>query len=220
VLLPALATTEADHYRNATDEDRHEKILAGFKTIVDEFADRLRAERKKLAAQNTVHQARGEPPVTVTEQTAAPDVDSGGIPAGCSFNVICVPAHADADDIAGRMIGLLLELRGYCVTYASADQLAGELVRAAETARADLVIVSALPPAAVTHARYICKRLHEHLPDLPVVVGLWTAEGDLSRATDRIAGPDAVRSAATLPAALECVHELAQPRLAAGVEKS
>jgi predicted PurR-regulated permease PerM/methanogenic corrinoid protein MtbC1 len=220
VLLPALATTEADHYRDATDDDRHDKILNGFRQILEEFGDRLRADRKKLEAENTVHQAKGEPQVTGTTQSVAPKMDSGGIPADCDFNIICVPAHADADDIAGHMIGLLLELRGYCVTYASVDQLASELVRAAETARADLVIVSALPPAAVTHARYICKRLHEHRPELPVVVGLWTAEGDLSRATERIAGPEAVRSAATLQGALECVHELAQPRLMAGAEKS
>jgi methylmalonyl-CoA mutase cobalamin-binding subunit len=220
VLLPALSTTEADHYRGATDDDRHEKILAGFRKVVGELGDRLLLERKKLAAENTVQQAKGEPEAAGTAQLVAPRVMAGGIPADCDFNIICVPAHADADDIAGHMIGLLLQLRGYCVTHASVDQLASELVRAAETARADLVIVSALPPAAVTHARYLCKRLQEHLPKLPVVVGLWTAEGDLSRATERIAGPNAVRSAATFPEALECVHELAQPRLMAVAEKT
>jgi predicted PurR-regulated permease PerM/methylmalonyl-CoA mutase cobalamin-binding subunit len=215
VLLPALATAEADHYRTGIDDERHEKILDGFAKILDDVSLRLRSARKIQAAEDVVHTARGEP-VGASRKTAdAPESQEGAVPADCGFNIICVPAHADADALAARMIGLLLELRGYCVTVASVDRLASEIVSGAEAGRGDLIVVSALPPTAVTHARYLVKRLHEHHPDLPVVVGLWTAEEDLSRATERIAGAASVRATAGFPDALRQVHELAQPKLMA-----
>jgi hypothetical protein len=51
---------------------------------------------------------------------------------------------------------------------------------------ADVVCVSATPPAAVMHARYLCKRLRGRLPQVKLVVGLWDATGDLTKAKERI----------------------------------
>jgi predicted PurR-regulated permease PerM len=160
VLLPALATAEADHYRAGVDDERHEKILAGFERILDDVGQRLRSARKTSAAENIVRKARGESADPAVTPTDLPEAPAGTVPADCQFNIICVPAHGDADALAARMIGLLLELRGYCVNVASVDRLASEIVSGADAGHADLIVVSALPPTAVTHARYLVKRLH------------------------------------------------------------
>jgi hypothetical protein len=39
--------------------------------------------------------------------------------------------------------------------------------------KADAVVISALPPQAAAHARYLVKRLLSRHPDLMVVLGLW-----------------------------------------------
>ena len=63
----------------------------------------------------------------------------------------------------------------------------------AERRRPDVVCISATPPAAVMHARRLCKRVRGQFADVPMVVGLWNAQGDLSNATARIGGGDATR---------------------------
>jgi hypothetical protein len=68
-----------------------------------------------------------------------------------------------------------------------------------------------MPPAAVTHSRYLCKRLHAKYPDLSMVVGLWTARGDLKKARDRITCSPTVQISTTLTQALDQIQQLAQP---------
>jgi hypothetical protein len=51
---------------------------------------------------------------------------------------------------------------------------------------ADVICISATPPAPTMHARYLCKRLRGRLPEVTLVVGLWDAQGDLTKAKERI----------------------------------
>jgi hypothetical protein len=76
-----------------------------------------------------------------------------------------------------------------------------------------VVVVSALPPAAVAHARYLCKRLHARFPEVNTVVGLWTVKGDLKKARERIACSTTVKLATEFAVALEQINELVQPKL-------
>jgi hypothetical protein len=36
-----------------------------------------------------------------------------------------------------------------------------------------IVCIASLPPRGLSHARYLCKRLRDSSPDLPIVVGRW-----------------------------------------------
>ena len=76
---------------------------------------------------------------------------------------------------------------------------------------ADVVCISATPPAAVMHARYLSKRLRGRLPKVNLVVGLWHAPGDLNKTRERI-GCDAI-VVATLAAAQEQIGTLILPHL-------
>lgn len=38
----------------------------------------------------------------------------------------------------------------------------------------------------MTKARYLCKGLRTRFPDLPILVGLWNAEGNLEKAKERL----------------------------------
>jgi len=71
------------------------------------------------------------------------------------------------------MLRHLLERRGYRVTVVSAESLASEVMDLIEGLDADAVVISALPPQAVAHARYLVKRLWSRHPDLTIVLGLW-----------------------------------------------
>jgi hypothetical protein len=137
------------------------------------------------------------------------------VPRGCTVNVVCLPAHDEADDVAGHMLAQLLEFRSYCSTAVSVTQLASEMVEIVDAKKAHVVVVSAMPPGAVAHARYLCKRLHLRFPDLNMVVGLWTTKADLNKAKDRVACAGSVQMASKLRQALDQIGQLVQPVIVA-----
>ena len=129
---------------------------------------------------------------------------------GCTVNIVVLPAHDEADEIVGLMLDQLLDFNNYCCTALSQSALAGEMIETVQTKDAHAVCVSALPPAAVAHSRYLCKRLHMKLPDMKMVVGLWTWSGELKRAKDRVACEGSVNLVTTLAQAMDEIEQLTQ----------
>ena len=91
------------------------------------------------------------PPPPKAIPTDRPRRRCATIPKECVITVVCLPAHDQADEIVGVMLGQLLELRGYCAVPVSHNVLASEMLAEVENRQADIVCVSALPPAAVAH---------------------------------------------------------------------
>jgi methylmalonyl-CoA mutase cobalamin-binding subunit len=109
------------------------------------------------------------------------------------------------------MLSQLLEFSGYCSYTASHSALASEMVEMVAQRKADLVVVSALPPAAVTYARYLCKRVHAANPEILMTVGLWTFTGDMKKAKDRITCVANVPLVMSLTEMLQQIHQMVQP---------
>jgi hypothetical protein len=70
-----------------------------------------------------------------------------------------------------------------------------------------------MPPAAATHARYLCKRLRGRFPEANLIVGLWNVKSDLNRAKERIGCSAATHVVGTLADAQEQIRLLIQPLL-------
>jgi hypothetical protein len=196
VLLPALGRAEADRHSGALDERRKTFIRQTFKDVIEELGDAERSIR-------TVEAAKGN---------GANDDTKPSLPQGSRAKVLCLPARDEADEIAGIMLAQLLELRGYGAIAVSETKLAGEMLAEIEKHEPDLIVVSALPPAAVTHARYICKRVHARDPDEKILVGLWTYQGNISNARDRIGCAALVQIVTTLAETQEQIDQIIQPQ--------
>jgi hypothetical protein len=84
------------------------------------------------------------------------------------------------------------------------------MVEMVDQTKSHIVCVSALPPSAVAHARYLCKRIHARYPDIDMIVGLWTIKGDLRKAKDRIACSDTVHLVTNLDQAQHEIDQMAQ----------
>ncbi len=87
------------------------------------------------------------------------------------------------------------------------------MVELVEQRKADVVCISAMPPAAAIHARYLCKRLRGRFPDAKLIVGLWNVKGDLNKARERLGCGAATRVVATLADAQEQIRLLIRPPL-------
>ena len=96
------------------------------------------------------------------------------------------------------------------IELASAEVLSSEVLALVETARRDVICVSALPPGGLAQARYLCKRLRARYPDVKILVGRWGASAAARESWDVLLAAGADHVSASL---LEMRDELS--RLAA-----
>ncbi|NOT01715.1 MAG: AI-2E family transporter [Phycisphaerales bacterium] len=199
VLVPALAMAEIHWHRGDLDEIRHSFICQSVRASIEELGERWQAMHTNEDAD-----AAG---IGVSDVRPSVPTDSAEI---C---VLCLPAHDEADEIAGLMLAQVLEGTGCTVHSVSVTALVGEMVDLVEQRKVDVVCISSTPPAAVMHARYLCKRLRGRFPEAELVVGLWNAQGDLDKAKDRIGCGAATHVVGTLADAQEHVRQLTQSLL-------
>jgi predicted PurR-regulated permease PerM len=197
VLIPALALAETHWQLGELNEAKHKFIMQSLKEMIQDRGER---QREMQAADEAAHAQEAD-----GDAGSALEIESSRL---C---ILCLPARTEADEITAMMLGQVLETKGCLVQAVSVTSLADEMVALVKHCTADVVCVSATPPAAVMHARYLCKRLRGQLPHVKLVVGLWNAQGDLTKATERI-GCDAI-VIATLVDAQEQIRLLTQPRL-------
>jgi predicted PurR-regulated permease PerM/methylmalonyl-CoA mutase cobalamin-binding subunit len=199
VLIPALALAETHFHHGEINESKHKFIFQALKETVEELGERQQALQAKEATQD------------------AKEADADSNPVGWSnssrIRILCLPARDEADEIAGMMLAQLLAMKGCNVQAVSVTALASEMVDLVEQRKADVVCISAMPPAAATHARYLCKRLRGRFPEGNLVVGLWHVKGDLNKARERIGYGATAHVVATLADAQEQIRLLIEPLL-------
>jgi len=108
--------------------------------------------------------------------------------------VLGCPATDEADELALEMFQLFLTRNACQFEILSSHTLTAEIPAKIEELRPALIIISAIPPGALAHARYLCKRLRTRFADLKILVGRWGATDDSGRIQDRLssAGADFV----------------------------
>ncbi len=199
VLVPALALAEIDWHRGDLDDGRHNFIFQSLRALIEDLGERQQAIDAREEAMEA-NEAQGASSLALLTNSSKP-------------LILCLPAHDEADAIAGMMLAQLLELEGCTVHAVSVTALVGEMVDLVEHRKADVVCISSTPPAAMMHARYLYKRLHGRFPEANLVVGLWNAKGDLNQAKERIGCGAAAQVVGTLAVAQEQVRQMVQTLL-------
>lgn len=184
LLIPALALAETDWHRGELDERRHEFILQSLKEMI------------------------GDRPEGGQEVSADVEIADETTLRPC---VLCLAARDEADEIAGMMLSQLLLATGeFLVHSVPFTTGAGSLADVVAKYKPSVVCVSATPPAAVMHARYLCEQIRGRFPDLHIVVGLWNAKFDLAKAKARIGSLATTHVVPTLTDALAQIDGLVQ----------
>lgn len=149
VMLPGLSLAERDRHAGSLDERRFEFIRNAMRALIEEMGEEHDPETRldEPVSSNGVHVPRV---------------------------VVCIPARDEADEVAGLMLRQLLEARRVTTEVFSQSMLTSEMLDAIERLDPNWVCVSAVPPYAITHSRYLCKRLTARFPERRLVVGTWT----------------------------------------------
>jgi predicted PurR-regulated permease PerM len=216
VLIPALALAHRDRYRGKVDEDRMAFIRDSMVEEIEELAELSPPSAKPTVATAKELEATGTGAAAPAPGTAeAQIVLPAGIGGAENVQILCLPARDPSDEIAGMMFAQVLQRNGFKAEAVSVTALASEIIDLVECKRADIVVISALPPAEITHARYLCKRLHLRFPELRIVIGLWTSKADLEKAKKRIACHETDAVVSDFASAIHAVCQLVHPLLLA-----
>jgi hypothetical protein len=140
------------------------------------------------------------------QNAARNDVDYGAL---ADLRIVCIPARDEADELVAQMIAQLLRRLGSDVRVQRFAARNSDLTDV-ETHAFDVAIVSALPPFAAGHARSLCKRLRQRQPELKIMLGLWSFEGGIDKAEDRVGSGCADIVATSLEEAIGRLAEVSQ----------
>ena len=181
VLLPALVLAKRDRERYSLDEKRERFVFESLQRIVEELTE---------ARTNGKDGKESATPEKLEKPSAAP--------------AICIiPAHDEADYIAGSMLARLLAPEHFEALLLPKEQLAGEMLDRVAEHCDKAVCISAVPPSAAANASYLCKRLRRRFPQQKILVALWSANGDLEHLQRRLHDAGADEVVTRLPEAVE-----------------
>ena len=202
VLIPALVLAEQDRHAGLLNEEQEE--------FVEEAASDLIEELHETA---TIADVADQEASTVRARAADVTPEAGAPKA----RVLCIPLRDEADEAATRMLAQLLIKEGFEVEAEGAESLTSELVERVAKTASDLVVISILPPLSPRDSRLLGKRLRSRYPNLPIIVGIWSAAG----AKEKLMPPEndrATKVATTLAEAVTLVRTTAAQLRLAGTE--
>ncbi len=193
VVIPALALTEHDRHRGVIDEARERFVFDTVRKIVEDVEDR---KAMKEEAQRKAEEGEGKPAVPAVAPSAQ-----------AAAAICIVGAHDEADHLAALAFARVLPPPDFAAKVIGYPVLAGEIVERVAQCGAKIVCISAVPPNAVIQAGYLIKRLKSRLPEVKILVIIWTS-GDIARARARLGESGADRIAASFPDAFAHLREL------------
>ena len=153
-VLPALRLAAYDCRQGELEEDRREDVERSLAALLEEASD---FQAALPGAENETAMPREREP-------------------GARLDLLCVPTTDAIDQAASLMLCEVLRREGFACEVASELQFAAEILDVIEQRAPALVCVSHVPPPALAPIRYLCKRIVERYPDIPVIAAPWTME--------------------------------------------
>ena len=165
VLIPAIAAVEIDAHSGTLMAEQRTSALQRIHEIIVDFsgweASRNNADEKKNDDLTAV----------------APPIGS---------RVLCLPASAYRDELAGEMLAQLLRKQGFETENLPARLKDEELVDRTVDVRPECICVSVLPPTSIAQARHLASAIRERLGSVTILVGVWSARFDADKLKERL----------------------------------
>jgi predicted PurR-regulated permease PerM len=176
VALKGLQLAAADAHRGSLRSDQLRKIRTTIVEVVgdlDRYPDRTPADAATAQPRSS--------PVAQSPAIAAPrpvSDDCADLPERWSRDgaVLCLAGRGPLDDAAAAMLAQLLQKHGFgsrTVTFAA---VARDAIGSLEGRDVAMICISYLELGGrPSNLRYLIERLRQHLPGVPIVVGVWPA---------------------------------------------
>jgi predicted PurR-regulated permease PerM/methylmalonyl-CoA mutase cobalamin-binding subunit len=183
VLIPAIAAVELDAHRGSLTPEQRTSALQRTHEIIDDFNGRKDAH----------------------EQNNGDDI---GVAPAIGSRVLCIPASAYRDELAGEMLAQLLRNRGFEAHNLPARLKPDELLDRTFDRQPECICVSVLPPTSIAQARQIASAIHERLGNATILVGAWSARFDAEKLKERSRTAHVDEVAVSLADAVQQVYKM------------
>ncbi|HEY6153353.1 MAG TPA: AI-2E family transporter [Candidatus Udaeobacter sp.] len=183
VLIPAIAAVEIDAHRGSLTPEQRTSALQRVHEIIDDCSS-----REDLLDEKRDDVARVAPAI--------------------GRRVVCVPASAYRDELAGEMLVQLLRKQGFEAENLPARLKHEELIDRTAKLEPECICLSVLPPTSIAQARHIALDIHERLGSVTILVGVWNARFDAEKLKERSRAAHADEVAVSLADAAERVYKM------------
>ena len=158
MLIPTLNLAKRDYLRNQLSETDHKLVLDGVQILLGHTATFFQA----LAQRKVV-----DLELALAEAGASATADIMRV------QMLVCPAADASDTVALIMLQQSLSSSQWNIEQTAVETLTSELVARIALDPPAILCIAALPPRGLAHARYLCKRVRDISPQLPIVVGRW-----------------------------------------------
>ena len=165
VLIPAIAAVEIDAHSGSLTAEQRTSALQRIHEIIDDFSG-WEASRNDKDEQKTDDLTKAAPPI--------------------GSRVLCLPASAYRDELAGEMLAQLLRNQGFEAENLPARLKDEELIERTVEIQPECICVSVLPPTSIAEARHLSAAIHERLGSVTILVGAWSARFDAEKLRERL----------------------------------
>jgi predicted PurR-regulated permease PerM len=193
ILVPALSRAERDRARDDIGDSEQAFIWRVIGDVIDDLAETPAIDLKTLAASSGATPPDGERPELST--TPPPT------------RIMGIAASDHADELVLRMLAQLVPPDACTLTVVATYESPLKLAEQVAGSHPDLVLLSHLPPAGFTSARYLVRRVRARNPEVPIVVGRWRETGDPVAASEQLTAAGATRVVFQLAEARDLILE-------------
>jgi len=186
VLIPAIGAVEIDAHRGALTAERRTSALQRIHEIIDDFDS-------SKGSGNDAHEQK---------------LEHTGIAPAIGSRVLCVPASAYRDELAGEMLAQLLRNQGFEAGNLPARLKHEELLDRMLEVRPECICVSVLPPTSIAQARHVALAIHERLGSVTILVGVWSARFDAEILRERLRATHINEVSVSLADAVQRVYRM------------
>ena len=187
VLIPAIGAVEIDAHRGSLTAEQRTSALQRIHEIIDDFSG-WEASRSDADEQKSDDLTRVVPPT--------------------GSRVLCLPASAFRDELAGEMLAQLLRNQGFEAENLPARLKHEELIDRTVEVQPECVCVSVLPPTSIAQGRHLCSAIRERLGSVTILVGAWSARFDAEKLGERLRAAHVSDVAVSLADAVQRIYKM------------
>ena len=165
VLIPAIAAVEIDAHSGSLTAEQRTSASQRIHEIIDDFSGWEASRNDKDEKKND---------------------DLTGVAPPIGSRVLCLPASAYRDELAGEMLAQLLRNQGFEAENLPARLKDEELIDRTVEIQPECICVSVLPPTSIAEARHLSAAIHERLGSVTILVGAWSDRFDAEKLRERL----------------------------------
>jgi methylmalonyl-CoA mutase cobalamin-binding subunit len=187
VLIPTIAAVEIDGHNGSLGAEQRTSALQRIHETIDDFSGWKHSQAR--------------------EQAEKPD-ENIGFATVVGTHVLCLPASAYRDELAGEMLTQLLNGCGFQAENLPARLKQEELIDRVAERRPECICISVLPPTSVAQARNLTAAIRDRLGSITTLVGVWSSRVDSDKLKERLRAANVDEVAVSLADAVRLIAKM------------